>query len=392
MRRLFVLFLAPAVILFIPAPQAATPAFVETFDGAPASPQPWHGAGWGIFVHSRDYAQPQPITAHHGADCAPHPETHPVMDAAAMVFQCNNHLMTAISDDSYGVIYLTPPALIDFSEGVATFRVDVTTLRTSPRDWWDIWITPPADARQFPLQDWLPDDAGAPPRRAITARLDTFNGKSIMRVTRFSEFQEVDLGACWWCTIEEPTSATVRETFELQISQTHLKAWMPGRNLVWLDADLATPLDWSQGVIQIGHHSYNPRKCDDGSACGNTPNTWHWDNVSISPFVSAVAPPTATMPLATSTPTVTPAPTATALPSATSTRAPATVTRTPAPPTSTARATNTPTRTPTAQASSTALPVVTLTSSPILFSCPSGQTYRISGATAQTFRAWCVEP
>jgi hypothetical protein len=31
-------------------------------------------------------------------------------------------------------------------------------------------------------------------------------------------------------------------------------------------------------VVQFGHHSYNPTKCRNCS-----PNTWHWDNISIAP-------------------------------------------------------------------------------------------------------------
>ncbi|MGB4870129.1 MAG: hypothetical protein WBP47_08765, partial [Candidatus Promineifilaceae bacterium] len=41
------------------------------------------------------------------------------------------------------------------------------------------------------------------------------------------------------------------------------------------------PLNWNQGVVQLGHHSYNPTKACTG--CG--PNTWHWDNVMIDPAV-----------------------------------------------------------------------------------------------------------
>jgi hypothetical protein len=41
-------------------------------------------------------------------------------------------------------------------------------------------------------------------------------------------------------------------------------------------------LDWNQGIIQLGHHSYNPLK-DCPLTC--SPNTWHWDNVEIDPAV-----------------------------------------------------------------------------------------------------------
>jgi hypothetical protein len=40
-------------------------------------------------------------------------------------------------------------------------------------------------------------------------------------------------------------------------------------------------LGWDRAVLQLGHHSYTPTKCD--SRCA--PNTWHWDNLSIAPAV-----------------------------------------------------------------------------------------------------------
>src|SRR5207302_8424505 len=86
----------------------------------------------------------------------------------------------------------------------------------------------------------------------------------------------------------------IRTTFELHLSRTHLKFGMPAYNLWWMDGDIAD-LGWSSGVVQLGHHSYNPDKaCDFNGTCG--PNTWHWDNVSISaavPFTILRATPRA---------------------------------------------------------------------------------------------------
>jgi hypothetical protein len=75
-------------------------------------------------------------------------------------------------------------------------------------------------------------------------------------------------------------SAKRRDTFEIRLSRTHLKVWMPGYDQVWVDTEIPE-LDWTQGVVQFGHHSYNPTKC--GETC--TPNTWHWDNVEITPAI-----------------------------------------------------------------------------------------------------------
>jgi hypothetical protein len=44
------------------------------------------------------------------------------------------------------------------------------------------------------------------------------------------------------------------------------------------------PLSWNQGVVQFGHHSYTPLKdCEDNPQFICAANTWHWDNIGISP-------------------------------------------------------------------------------------------------------------
>jgi len=76
------------------------------------------------------------------------------------------------------------------------------------------------------------------------------------------------------------TSAVRRDTFQLRISRTSVKFGMPAYNQWWIDRTIPD-LGWSRAVVQLGHHSYNPRKaCNFDGSC--IPNTWHWDNVSIS--------------------------------------------------------------------------------------------------------------
>jgi hypothetical protein len=52
---------------------------------------------------------------------------------------------------------------------------------------------------------------------------------------------------------------------------------MPRYGLWWVDAEIPGGLDWSQSVVQIGHHSFNP------AADGGAPTTWHWDNIGAAP-------------------------------------------------------------------------------------------------------------
>ena len=267
--------------------------FLETFDGAPATPTPWRGGHWDVTVHSRDAysatATLDTMAAMHGSDCGAPPATHVASTFQDAVFQCRDHVMTAIKAEGYGVIYLTPDQLVDFSSGEAVVRFDVSTMRTSNRDFLDFWITPFDRNVQLAGDIGLVDLNGLP-RDAVQVRMDQFNDATIFRGNVVRNFDMQQIGSNDWLSLQSilTPSATVRTTYELRISRTHMKFGIPSLNAWWVDDDFAD-LGWSSGVLQIGHHSYNPEK---GDGCGPPPgqpvcsaDTWHWDNVSISPAV-----------------------------------------------------------------------------------------------------------
>jgi len=291
-------------------PAAAQPnAFFDPLDGSPSSPQPWRPDNWDVTVHSRDrdtWKSLNPMQAHHGADCAPPPAVHEMSAYEDAVFLCRDHLMTAIRGDGYGAIYLTPNQMLDFSAGEAVLRFDMSTLRTSDRDWVDIWITPFADNLQAPLDDWLPDLNGVP-RNAVHIRMDDVAGETVFRAFVVHEFRvEPVPGSSTGYERFLTPSAIQRDTFELRLSRTHLSFGMPDFGYRWVDASVSD-LVWTRGVVQLAHHSYNPTKGTGSNAGGGTglgaANTWHWDNVSIAPampftmlradrrFVDATTPP-----------------------------------------------------------------------------------------------------
>jgi hypothetical protein len=261
--------------------QQSPTAFLATFDGEPTSPQPWNPANWDVTIHSRDvetWYELESMEAAHGADCGAPPATHTITRYEDTVFTCRNHMMTAIRASGYGMIYLTPNQMVDFSQGEAIIRWDISTLRASGRDWVDVWITPYDENLQLTL-DFAVDGNG-PPRNAVHVRMD-FNNNTFL-ATIYKDFVNTD--------IESPIHATTyddvltqdakrRDTFELRLSRTHLAFGMPNYNLWWHNTDIPD-LGWDQGVVQFGHHSYNPMK-DCAGPC--SPNTWHWDNLAISP-------------------------------------------------------------------------------------------------------------
>lgn len=286
------LFLATMVVLTglswapAPAPSRQLPpnAFHDPFDGRPEAPTPWRGAGWDVTVHSRDretWQRLEPMAAQHGPDCSAPPATHPMTEYEDAVFHCNGHIMTAINAGGYGVIYLTPNQQVDFSGGEAVVRFDLSTLRSSPRDWVDIWLTPYEDQLQLPLDAWLPDLTGEP-WRSVHLRMDLANDISTFKGFVFRGRTSEDLPIRTWHGYESvlTPSAVRRDTVELRISRTSLKLGMPQYDFWWIDTKMAD-LGWDRAVVQLGHHSYAPFKCDGRCA----PNTWHWDNVTIAPAV-----------------------------------------------------------------------------------------------------------
>jgi hypothetical protein len=257
--------------------------FRETFDGTPARPQPWQPATWDVTVHSRarsSWYELPAIHAGHGNDCSAPPNNHLISAYEDAVFICRDHVMTAIDGAGYGTIVLTPNQLVDFSDGEAVVRFDVSTLRTSSRDWIELWLTPYDENLQLPTGHTV--DLNGPPRNAVRiAMTRNDSGGFNTSVYRNFESQKIEEGGNADAYEEFLTpSATRRDTFELRISRTHIAFGMPAYDKWWVDSKIPA-LGWSQAVVQLGHYSYTPGKgCD---TCG--PNTWHWDNVEIQPAV-----------------------------------------------------------------------------------------------------------
>jgi hypothetical protein len=266
--------------------------FVETFDGSPAQPQAWGPANWDITIHSRDIATwetLEPMAAMHGSDCGAPPATHEISSYEDSVFLCRDHLMTAIMAEGYGVIYLTPNQLVDFSRDEAIISWDMSTARTSGRDWVDLWITPYQDNLQLPLEDWLPDLNGEP-RNAIHIRMDLANGDTMFTTSIINDFETIEIPgqnlAVGYESFLTP-DAKRRDKFELHLSRTHIRFGMPDYNFFWIDSAIPK-LDWDKAIVQLGHHSYNPAKdagcpINQTTQTGCAPTTWHWDNISIHP-------------------------------------------------------------------------------------------------------------
>jgi hypothetical protein len=283
---------SPLTVTVAPAGGGGGPtvAYLETWDGDPSSPQSaYMMEGWDTQVEQRDpgaWYEPIPMNAAHGPDCSAPPATHSVTTFEGHVYQCRNHVMTSVDGAAgYGLVALTPNAIIDFSDGPATLRFDVSTLRGSSRDWWDVWITPYDGNVTEPIH-WYIASQGHPANsvqiRMLSGQRGTFFDAQIHTGTVGCEFcaddgaYQTDKG---YEEVLVPDGAR-RDTFELVISTDHLKFSMPNYDMVWFDQDI-NPLPFDQGIVQLVHHSYTPDKGYDMHGAGNGPATYHWDNISI---------------------------------------------------------------------------------------------------------------
>jgi hypothetical protein len=300
-----------------PGGQTVNGVFLATFDGDPPTPLPCRPDGWGLSIHDRSVRDtPEPLNLHHGEDCGPYPATHAMTTYEDGVFQCRNHLMTGIKAGGYGVITLTLPVLIDWSQGEAVFEFDVSSFRSSARDFIDFTLTPYDDALPIPLSEAFPDLHGLP-RNNLYIHMQNASGAvgaswtkdwvraSLPANTTGFYPSSIAPGATWQGITR---SASRRDRYQFRIGQgpndTQKKvrfgiltevcpesgcAGGPTRDYFPLNTNLPAGVAWTRAVIQVQHHSYNPEdqgKCPSGWWLGTCQaGVWHWDSFRVSPAV-----------------------------------------------------------------------------------------------------------
>jgi hypothetical protein len=218
---------------------------------------------------------------------------------------------------------MTPPAVADFSAGPARISWDQSTLRTSSRDWVYVTLTPFGEHHEMP---YLNTDQHIPPHniRVLLGGANTFvlseqiNGRDVAIPQQDSFRTWNDVFAAQTSPLTE--SPTRRDKFEITLDAQTISFCMPNyqgfngdptfcwaRNVRLPEA--LSPSVWgNQATVQITHVTYNAEKsCEDEAlrngydansvldqynivhnAWGDAhcpPNTWHWDNVSVSPAV-----------------------------------------------------------------------------------------------------------
>ncbi len=260
-------------------------AFVFQWMGNPAAPQAWRPAllnDWDLVAHHIVYNSDHPwgsAIAGHGADCSAPPATHTVSDPDNAVFICRNHMMTTL-DTGVGEIQFASSRMADWSQGTVSINYSMSTMRSSPRDWTTMAVTPFQNNLVLPgfADQALP---GGPVNALIIQMCVCYPTK--FDVSLVVNNQETDLGTGGG-SVEDALaahglapSAVTRSRFELDISQTHVRFGMPDYGLWWADRDVPA-MPFTQGVVQIGQAEYDPEKGCDG--CRG--NTYHWSDFAIS--------------------------------------------------------------------------------------------------------------
>jgi hypothetical protein len=283
--------LAAGVLQEAPGARSQHAGFVETFDGTPAAPTPWRSSRFDITYHARDawYLEvPREFAGQHGGECSAPPDSHSITTWEGTVFQCNGHVMTTSPGFGYGLIYLTPDRLVDFSGGEAVVSWDMSTHDGNQRDWPSVTITPWEDNQSLALVSGMAQgtDLQGRPRNTVEVGFDTNSeGASIpnLYIVRDGEVvpEELGDGNLAEGIAAGTNQAATRQPFRLTVSRTHVRferlASATGSHVVYFDRQVPD-LGFDRGVVQFGHHAYDPEK--------DSPiQTWHWDNLSIEPAI-----------------------------------------------------------------------------------------------------------
>lgn len=266
------------------------PVYLATFDGDPASPTPIrNSAELSVSVNSRIGATQHtlpPMEADHTPSCDPPPGTHTVTQYEDAVYTCRGHLMTAITSGLFpdrtnmAVAMFSPNQVLDFTGGPATIRFEMSTLRASRRDWFEVWVTPFDDLLRIPVQADRVIMQG-PPENGLAVILRDFTSNGVFDASVMNGFEETEIegSSPGYETVLTP-SRTERATVEIVIERDHLKVWMPDHGLVFIDRAIPR-LSFTRGIVQFGHNSYEVFECEEGCAAG--PATWHWDDIQLAP-------------------------------------------------------------------------------------------------------------
>ena len=270
----------------------------STFDGAPATPQAFSDPSWDITYSAVGHGElgapgdASGAVVQHGSACqSPGVDgsvRHTAPTYADHIFQCANHMMT-YPPGVTSAIRLVPNQVVDLTSGEGRVRFDVSTLSLSSRDWLSLFIQDWSVQEQKITDSNIPSAQGNP-RNAFHFEqgvCGSFTSEPGTWVIEYYNSNRSETCIAPSHSVDEvlTRSAVTRTTFEAVINRNgHVKFWLPTLNHVIAEGDVA-PFTWDRGVVTFIHNSYNPEKGTNpltGGSVGER-NTWHWDNISVTP-------------------------------------------------------------------------------------------------------------
>ena len=260
--------------------------FLETFSSAPTAPQIWSSSDWDwtVQVGNNPTAMGE-MNAGYSSDCSDLNSTHTISSLGEVVYSCEGRLQTAVNGASngvgsnYGMAYLTPNRIISATQDF-TISFDMSTVRTNKYgDWVEFWLMPYDTHLMSPTQSWRSSGQGYP-EKGLRFYLNSQNYWSVELV---DNYQGSNLPLNDYDSLPA-ASITDLSTFKLEVLGGTMKFGMPDEDIWWYWGNVPTEMSgWGDTIVSFGHHSDNPQSnCT--TECG--PNTWHWDNVSITPSES----------------------------------------------------------------------------------------------------------
>lgn len=264
---------------------------MAVFDGTPSTPQSFHSHPdytnnlYSVKVHSRDsntWSSLPSMDAQHGSNCSGPPASHNTNQYINAVYICNEHLMTAInSGDGYALIVVTPNKQLDLQNG-GYVEFELSTQRMSTRDWWDVMITPMSEHLDLPLKSSLSEDVDLQGSPMNMYQINSDNGGPTLTAMRNGVPQYYNTGATVpqisSGVVEGTNQAAIRQRFRFTVDNGFMKFERLQSNtapaLVFWNIEVEP--HFSLGIVQFGHHSYNPAKDGAGVAA-----TWHWDEIKV---------------------------------------------------------------------------------------------------------------
>lgn len=295
--------------------------FIETFDGSPNTPERFRPENFSVdtlittvkgrptqyWYQIEESTNDTPHQGQHGPNCERPVSletgelvTHDIIEIEDVVYKCKDHIMTAYHGSAAsGAVYLTPNHMVDFSQGEATIRFDVSTDRgevfgkVGGYDWLEFFITPYDENLMHPFSSATNIGQGQPGNTITVQQPANGINKLTAKVVKNFVETEVPSSNLRYETLIDPSPIT-RTTFEIKINKdldtedVYLSVGMinydgDGSSYYWVDNENIGPLTWDKGIFQFGQVEWNIQQPCNDEPCN--PNTWHWDNLIISPAI-----------------------------------------------------------------------------------------------------------